>query len=128
MNPFEFLNSINVKKNNLMVDDDPDIEKEYLPYLMNNMLSNFSDTVFQANEMNMNYHLDNKLQYDFLRSIIRKRKRFKKKDVPFSPESLKIIQEYYGYSQEKAKDVLDLHTKSMIESMKKYLNKGGLKP
>ena len=64
MNPFEFLNSINTTKKNLITDSDT--EKEYNPFLVNRGLSNFIDTVFVANEMNQRHFMDKKMQYDFL--------------------------------------------------------------
>ena len=64
MNPFEYVNSINMTKKDLMVDDIA--EKGYAPFMINRSLSYFNDTVLMANEMNMHHHLDNKLQYSFL--------------------------------------------------------------
>jgi hypothetical protein len=63
MNPFEFVNSINTTKENLIVDDQS--EKAYNPYLTNQSLSYFSDTVHIVNVLNRYHHLDKKLQYDF---------------------------------------------------------------
>ena len=36
----------------------------------------FNDTIMLVNEMNINNHLDNKLQYDFLLNSLRKQNRF----------------------------------------------------
>ena len=68
LNPFEFLNSINMTKKDIMVDDIA--EKAYLPYMVNRSLSYFNDTVLMANEMNTKHHLDHKLQYSFLINIV----------------------------------------------------------
>ena len=67
MNPFEYLNSINSTKKNIMHDDI--MEKEYNAFIINRGLSFFPDTILFANEMNVNHHLDNKLQYHFLINI-----------------------------------------------------------
>lgn len=83
MNPFDFLNEINYGKNNIMVDDI--VEKQYNPFMVNRGLSYFQDTVLMANEMNVNHHLDNRLQFDFFINIVRKRKRFSKW---FKPEEI----------------------------------------
>ena len=69
----DWLNSINMTKKNLM-DEDPDLESEYPPYIINRCLSGFLDTIMYSNEMNMVSTLDKKLQYDFFLNSIRTRK------------------------------------------------------
>ena len=123
MNPFDYLNSINVKKNDIMLGDEE--EKGYSAFMINRGLSFFQDTVLLANEMNMNSHLDNRLQYDFLRSAIRPRKRFSKWMKKTVPAKIEVIKEYYGYSDEKAESVSDLISDETIGEMKKVLSKGG---
>jgi hypothetical protein len=123
LNPFDYLNSINVKKNDIMLGDEE--EKGYSAFMINRGLSFFQDTVLLANEMNMNSHLDNRLQYDFLRSAIRPRKRFSKWMKKTVPAKIEVIKEYYGYSDEKAESVSDLISDETIGEMKKVLSKGG---
>lgn len=123
MNPFEFLNSINHKKNNLMVDEDT--EKGYAPFMINRGLSYFQDTVLFANEMNTRSHIDSKLQYDFLREGIRSKKRFSKWMKKTSPASIETIKEYYGYSDAKAEAIADMVSPDDLKAMKKHLSKGG---
>jgi len=100
-------------------------EKLYNPYMTNKALSYFADTVLLANEMNVNYHLDNRLQYDFLKQIVRKRKRFSRWHKISTDSDIETIKEYYGYSNAKARDVLDLHTKEQLVQMKSHLSHGG---
>ena len=64
MNPFEYLNSINYTKKDIMTDDIA--EKDYNSFMINRGLSYFNDTVAIANEMNIQHHLDNRLQFDLL--------------------------------------------------------------
>ena len=123
MNPFEYLNSINHKKNNLMVDEDT--EKGYAPFMVNRGLSYFQDTVLFANEMNTRSHIDSKLQYDFLREGIRSKKRFSKWIKKTSPASIETIKEYYGYSDAKAEAIADMVSPEDLKAMKKHLSKGG---
>ena len=75
-NPFEYLTAINDTKKDVMIDDIA--EKGYNAFMVNRGLSYFNDTVLFANEMNLNAHLDNRLQFDFLINIVRRRKRFSK--------------------------------------------------
>ena len=123
MNPFDYLKSINTSKKNIMVDDIT--EKEYNAFIINKGLSFFPDTVLMANEMNINHHLDNRLQYDFLINIIKKKKRFTKWVKPQEVANLEIVKEYYGYSDEKAKSVLSLLNNVQIEELKQRIYKGG---
>ena len=125
MNPFEFLNEINYGKKDIMVDDIT--EKQYNPFVVNRSLSYFNDTVLMANEMNINHHLDSRLQFDFLINIVRKRKRFSKWFKPESESDVEVVKEYYGYSNEKAYQALTLLTKDQIDELKKKVNKGGRK-
>ena len=101
--PFDFLNAINYTKKDIMVDDIA--EEKYSAFMVNRGLSYFQDTVCIANEMNINHHLDSRLQNDFLINIIRKKKRFSKWNKPEVVSDLEVVKEYYGYSNEKAKAV-----------------------
>ncbi len=123
MNPFDFIKAINLSKKNVMVDDIT--EAEYMPFLVNRSLSYFQDTVLYANEMNKNGHIDNRLQFDFFINIIRKKNRFSKWLKPQEIQSIDIIKEYYGYSNEKAKSVLSLLNNNQIEDLKRRIYKGG---
>ena len=48
----DWLNSINYTKKNL-IDEDPSIEKDYPPYIVNRCMSGHLDAIMFANEMNM---------------------------------------------------------------------------
>lgn len=125
MNPFEYLNSINMTKKDIMVDDVA--EKGYNSFMVNRGLSYFHDTVLYANEMNRYHHIDNRLQFDFFINIIRKRKRFSKWLKPETVSDVEVVKEYYGYSNEKARQALTLLTSDQIDELKKKVYKGGRK-
>jgi len=120
VNPFDYLNSINSTKKDIM-----EQESTYNPYMINRGLSYFNDTVLYANEMNRYHHLDNKLQYHFLINSIRPRKRFSKWLKKSDPDSVDVVKEYYGYSNEKARQVLSLLSADQINELKQRLYKGG---
>ena len=126
MNHFDYLNSINYSKENIMHDNLD--EKAYNSFMVNRGLSYFNDTVIYANEMNRYAHIDSKLQYDFLRTLIRKRKRFSKWAKEDKNSDIDLIKEYYGYSIEKAFQVLPLLSKDQLTFISKKLSKGGRKP
>jgi hypothetical protein len=122
----DYLNSINNSKQNLM-DSNPDCESSYPPYIINRCYSGFIDTILIANEMNLNPHLNKKLQYDFYINIIRPKKRFSPWLKKEKLDSLEYIKQYYGYSDEKAKVALQILTDEQIEFIKSKLNRGGKK-
>ena len=123
--PFDYLNSINFSKKNIMVDEID--EKTYLPFMINRGLSYFQDTILFANEMNINHNIDNKLQYSFFINIIRKRKRFSKWFKPEIENDIEVIKTYYGYSTDKARQVLHLLSKEQIKIMKEKVSHGGIR-
>ena len=125
MNPFKFTDAINYTKQDIMIDDVT--EKAYNPFLINRSLSYFPDTVLAANEMNRNHHIDNRLQFDFFINIVRKRKRFSKWFKPEQISDLEIVKEYYGYSNEKARQILTLLSTEQINELKTKVAKGGRK-
>tara|TARA_B100000965_G_C19585414_1_gene755510 strand:+ start:780 stop:1157 length:378 start_codon:yes stop_codon:yes gene_type:complete len=125
MSPFEFLNEINYGKKDIMVDDIA--EKKYAPFMVNRSLSYFQDTVLMANEMNKYAHLDNRLQFDFFINIVRKKRRFSKWVKPDTQSDVEVVKEYYGYSNEKARQALSLLTKENLNELKQKVYKGGRK-
>ena len=72
MNLSKVLESINYTKEDVL---DPN-GKDYVPFVVNKSLSYFMDTVAYANEMNKYPFRDKRMQYDYLKGSIRKRKRF----------------------------------------------------
>ena len=123
----EYLNSINYGKNNLMDSGDVMYEKKYPAYVVNKCLAPFNDTVMLVNEMNRNHHIDNRLQFDFFINIIRKRKRFSKWYKPETVSDLEAVKKYYGYSNEKARQVLTLLNTDQINELKRKVMTGGRK-
>ena len=125
MSPFTFLNEINFGKKDIIVDDIT--EKQYNSFMVNRGLSYFKDTAVIANEMNINHHLDNRLQFDFLINMIRKKKRFSKWNKPQIIDDLDVIKEYYGYSNKQAKAVHNLLSSEQIGELRTKVYKGGNK-
>ena len=123
ISPFEFINAIHHSKEPLIVDEWS--EKQFNPYIINRGLSFGADTAIYANEMNSRPHLDRLLQFDFLINTIRPRKRYNKWLKYETVEVLDSIQEYYGYSKEKARQVLPLLSDTQLKTIKSRLNRGG---
>jgi len=123
ISPFDFANAINHSKENLIVDEWS--EKQYNAFIVNKSLSYGADTVIYANEMNSRPHLDRRLQFDFLINTVRPRKRYNKWLKAETVDVLATVQEYYGYSIEKARQVLPLLSADQLEQIKNKLNRGG---
>ena len=124
----DYLNAINLTKKNLLDTDDETWEKKYPPFVINKCMSMHYDTLMQANEMNGYHFLPKKLQFDFFINSVRKKKRFGGKWLSSSKlKNLDYIKEYYGYSNEKAKEALSILTDKQIDDIKESLNKGGRK-
>jgi len=126
MKPFDFVNSINFTKKNLMRDSDNDelSEKSYAPYLTNKSLSYFTDTLLYANEMNKYHFLDNKLQYEFFLNSIRKKKRFAKWAKADKNDDLVMVSEYYQISLSKAKEAIRLLSTEQLSTIRNKMEQG----
>ena len=121
MNPFALISSISNTKLDILEN-----EKDYNAFMVNRGLSYFPDTVIYANEMNKFHHLDSRLQYTFLINIIRKRNRFSKWNKSIESENISDIKKYYGYSNEKARDVLPLLSNENLKTIRGRINHGGI--
>jgi hypothetical protein len=76
--------------------------------------------------MNGYHFLDKKIQFHFYINSIRKKKRFGGKWLSQAKlKNLEYVKEYYGYSNEKAKDALNILNEKQIEHIKNTLSKGG---
>ena len=123
----DYLNSINLNKKNLMDGEDPTWGKKYPAFIINKCMSHHIDTVLYANEMNMYPNLPNRMQYDFFIHIVRPRKRFSPWGKKEKVNDLELVKEYYGYSNEKAKQALRILSPNHLDYIKDKLNKGGKK-
>ena len=113
MKPFDYINSINFTKKNLMrgTENDQLSEKAYVPYITNKTLSYFTDTLLYANEMNKLSHLDSKLQYEFLLNSIRPKKRFAKWHKPEQDD-------------DKARQVLSILSDNQLRTIREKMTQG----
>jgi len=124
----EYLNAINHTKEPLMNTEDEQVEKKYAPFVVNRCLSYFIDTILHVNQINEFPNTDKKMQFDYLQNALRKRKRFSKWQKKQIIENLEIVKNYYGYSDQKATEIIDLLSDENIEEMRIYLSGGGINP
>ena len=113
----EVLPSLNLKTKHLL-DESPELEREYQPYIINRAMSFGGDTLLFAAEMNKYRDLPNKLQYDFYFHGITKAKRFNKWAKKDKFDNLEMVKQYFKYSDKRARETLDILTDAQIELIK----------
>jgi len=124
----DYLKAINETKENLLDTNDITWEKKYPPYVINRCMSMFYDTVMHSNEMNGLHFLPKRMQFHYFINSIRKKRRFGGKWLSQTKlKNLALIKEYYGYSNSKAKEALNILSENHIENIKIELIKGGRK-
>ena len=123
----EYLNAINFSKKNVMDSEDTMWVKKYPAFIVNKVLSGFSDTIMLVSEMNRNHFLDKDMQFQFLLNSIRSKKRYSPFLRASKIKDIECVKEYYGYNNEKAKTALDILTKKQLKLIKEKLYKGGTK-
>jgi hypothetical protein len=124
MNPFDVINAINYTKENPF--EETGSYKDYSAFMINRGLSYFPDTVLYANEMNRYPSIPNDWQFFFFLNTIPRKKRFSKwskKDK--ETKSLLLVKEYFGYSNEKAKEALSVLSDEQLNMIEEKLTKGG---
>jgi hypothetical protein len=123
ISPFDFVNAIHYSKDQLIVDDWS--EKQYNAFVINRALSFGVDTVIPANEMNCRPHVHQAAQFAFLINMVRPRKRYNKWLKAEKIENLEMVQQYYGFSAQKALSALSLLSADQLGFIKKQLSTGG---
>lgn len=123
----EWLTSINSSKVDLILEsDDKELaEKEYVPFLINRLISYHADGILYVNEMNQRAFLDGGPQYKYLLHSLRSRKRFGKWQKTDKIENLELIKDYFNYSDQKAKVALNTLQPDQIEKIKNSMQMGG---
>jgi len=101
--------------------------KEYKPWIINRALSYHMDCVLYVNEMNRYSSLDPDIQYQYLLNTIRSMKRkfqpWQKSEID---KDIECVKQYFGYSNEKAKEALRILTPEQIAEIKAKIIKGGV--
>ena len=101
--------------------------KDYVPFIVNRALSYHLDCVLYANELNLRPFIDKDQQFQYLLNTIRPMKRkfqpWQKSEVD---KDIDCVKQYFGYSNEKAKDALRILTEEQVAEIKAKTNKGGI--
>jgi len=109
-----------------VIHDDIDA-KDYVPFVVNRALSYHMDCVLYANQLNLYPELEKDLQYQYLLNTIRPMKRkfqpWQKSEVD---KNIECVKTHFGYSNQKAKEVLRILNDEQIAEIKRRTDKGGV--
>jgi len=121
----DIIPSILQTKTNVL-QDEIDV-KDYTPFVVNRALSYHMDCILYANEMNLYPEMDKDLQYQYLLNTIRSMKRkFQPWQKASADKDLECVKEYFGYSNQKAKEALRILNDEQIAEIKANTIKGGV--
>jgi hypothetical protein len=113
---------LQTKKNCMLTEQD---EKSYPAFMVGRAMSQYPDTVLDANYVNMCGHIDNKLKYDFLINKVKPYKRpYVKWHKKAETDDLEVVKEYYGYSTARALEALRILTDDQVKDLRKRIQKG----
>ena len=108
-----------------VIRDDIDL-KDYAPFVVNRALSYHVDCVLYANEMNLHPGIDKDLQYQYYLNIIRPMKRkFQPWQKSSADKDLDCVKEFFGYSNQKAKEALRILNDEQLAEIRRRIDKGG---
>jgi len=108
-----------------VINDDIDL-KDYTPFVVNRALSYHIDCVLYANEMNLHPDLEKDLQYQYLLNTIRPMKRkFQPWQKASDDKNIESVKQYFGYSNQKAKEALRILNEEQIAEIIRKTDKGG---
>lgn len=123
MNPFEIVGQISTSAANNWEDIG---EKDYNAFMVNRAFSYHYDTIMLANEMNKLHRLPAQLQYDFLRTAIRpKKKRFSKWAKAEKDSVIDLVMTSYYCNRQRAIEMVSLMSDADIKYIKTVTDKGG---
>lgn len=118
ISPFEFAKTIHETKQDLM-GENPETERDYNAFMVNRCLSYYGDTILFANMMNTRHGLPAKLQYDYLRGSISKRRRYSKwhKQDPDEAKKLAAVMKMFDMSRRKAIEAVRVIPADLLDSL-----------
>lgn len=121
---FDFLNDISQDKKDILSEEN---ESQLSPYMLNRWLSMRTDTLLYAQEMNQNFTLPKRMQYDYYLHSIKKMKRKFSYVKHTDEDDIAVICEYHNCSKRQARQMVKLFSPEDVEYMKAKMYKGGSK-
>lgn len=121
---FDFVKSINNSKQDILADFSH-VEEDYVPFIVNRNFSLFIETLFDANEMNQRPHLAGKMQYDYFRYAIKRRKRFAPWPKNKKNEDAYALSQLLSVSFNKMVEALNILNNKQVMELKSLLKNDG---
>lgn len=121
---FDFIEAVGNSKRNLIAED-PEWEKEYNPYMVNQAFSLGFDTIFYANEMNISSAMK-RMQHDFYLHLLPAKKRFSAWPKKLKPnEDVAALARYLGCSVKAASRMIEFVTETEMQEVRDGTIAGG---
>lgn len=123
----DWIPAVTATKENLFANCDEDaVSKQYSAFMVNRALSQYDEEyVIQANEMNQRPWISQRMQFDFLRYSLPKKKVWSKWAKAKADPKINILVEAYNISARKAEEILDLFSEDDFTMLNEYLFRGG---
>lgn len=110
-----------------VINDDVDA-KDYVPFVVNRALSYHVDCIPYVNELNLRPDIDKDMQYSYLLNSVRSMKRgFEPWQKSSAIKDIECVKQYFGYSNQKAKEALRILNDEQIAEIRRKIDKGGMK-
>jgi hypothetical protein len=125
--PFDFTKAIDKGVDIVRTSDNPEVVlKDYNAFIINRAYSRYPDTTLRVNELNFRPNTPTFMQHDYLiNTIVPKKRKFVPWAKPDKIKDIDVVQEYYGYNNERAREALLIMTGDDIEAIRAKLYKGG---
>lgn len=123
----DWIPAVTATKENLFKDGDEDaIAKKYSAFMINRAMSQYGEEyIIQANEMNIRPWLSQRMQFDYLRFSLPKKKVWSKWAKAKEDPKINTLVEAYNISVRKAEEIADLFSEDDMLLLSDYLFKGG---
>jgi hypothetical protein len=110
------------------IEEDVSPFKDYVPFQINNGLSQSLDTILLANEMNKRPWLSKEMQFAFLDKAVSKKKRYSKwakVEKLDNQDDIDQVSKYYQINMTRAQEYIKLLSEDALNDIKKYNDVGG---
>lgn len=113
--PFTFVDAVGFSKKNVF---DSVSQKNYVPFIINKAFSYHQDSIFYAEEMNLNGHLPSVMQHAFYLNILPPKRRFAKWAKGADKSDFNAVAQYFCVNMQKAEQMMDLLSANQIETIR----------
>lgn len=124
MKPFDLVDAVGYTKVDLFTEDPIGANSAYNAWLTNKHFSNFIDSLFYANDMNMVSDLPKDMQFRYYLAFLPSRKRFAKWNKPKEDDRIDSLMTYYGINRSRAKEALRVLKPDEVDEIVKIVRSG----